>query len=51
MPLDQVQTHSYSGTNPLDQEYVNTMTVAFINQYKQSKLEYFAKEFDKPDIL
>ena len=38
--LSDVQQHSYSGNNPLDQELINKQTTDFINNYKINKLKW-----------
>jgi len=46
LDLDYVQTHSYSGENPLDQVGINKLSNEFINTYKRNKLN-FVKSKDK----
>lgn len=41
--LDWIQTHTYSGDNPLDQETVNTKSNEFIQNYKQQKLKHLTE--------
>lgn len=38
--LKQIQTHTYSGHNPLDQELVKSMTQEFVEKYKFDKISY-----------
>jgi radical SAM superfamily enzyme YgiQ (UPF0313 family) len=38
--LSDVQQHSYSGDNPLDQELINEQTTKFIDNYKINKLKW-----------
>lgn len=41
--LKEVQTHSYTGKNPIDQTLINQKSMDFINQYKKNKLNYLTK--------
>lgn len=38
--LNWVQTHTYSGINPIDQTLINNKSNEFIQNYKQQKLKY-----------
>lgn len=42
--LDWVQTHTYSGHNPLDQDLVNKKSKEFIQNYIQQKLKYLTNK-------
>jgi hypothetical protein len=39
--LDDVQQHTYSGVNPLDQPLINQKSSEFITNYKIQKLNHF----------
>jgi radical SAM superfamily enzyme len=41
--LSAVQTHTYSGENPLDQQLINSQSNQFIQSYKQQKLKYLTE--------
>ena len=41
--LPQIQSYTYSGVNPLDQQLINSQSNQFIQTYKQKKLKYLTE--------
>ena len=41
--ISEIQTHTYSGSNPLDQNLINSQSTQFIQSYKQQKLKYLTE--------